>query len=280
MSLPKVLLMLVIWLIYTVVAYKGCIEQCCTTAATEESVITETPVDSADVAPVQRYALDFNWDDPTANVNDGFAPLKGRILAGMTDDNIFEITGFYHEQEAAPEGFDNMGFARAQEIRNLFPDVPDDRIRLKALLVDEKDGVRNNPFEASSFNWIEAEKQDEAPELEEMADRVIIRFPSGSATKNADPAVDEYLEKLADRVKQSGEKISITGHADNVDSEEVNNRLSKQRAEKVRDILRSKGVSDEQMTIDFKGESQPVATNETSAGRQQNRRVEVRLIKQ
>jgi outer membrane protein OmpA-like peptidoglycan-associated protein len=279
MSLPKVLLMLLVWLLYSIVAYKGCIEQCCTDDTGDE--VTQTVTDSlADQAPTQ-YALSFNWDDPIANTNDGFDTFKERILAGMTDDNILEITGLYFEGEAKPDGFDNMGFARAAEIRKLFSNIPDDRIRFRARLEEETDDVKTNSFEAGNFDWIDLEKKDDAPaELEELADRVIIRFPSNSTTKKADPAVDDYLDKLANRVKTSSEKVSITGHADNVGSDETNSRLSRKRAEKVRDILVRKGVSPDQITVDFKGESQPVASNDTETGRQENRRAEVRLIKQ
>ncbi len=278
MSLPRVLFFLVVGLVYPLVAYFGFLEPCCTGDTGDE--ITQTVTDSiVDEAPA-RYALDFKWDDPSAFTNDGFDTFKERILAGMTDDNILEITGLYFENEAKPDGFENMGFARAEEIRKLFPDIPDDRIRFRARLEDESDGVKTNPFEASDFSWIEAEKKDEAPELEELADRVIIRFPTNSTTKKADPAVDEYLDKLANRVKTSGENISITGHADNVGSDEINTRLSRKRAEKVRDILVRKGVPSDQISVDFKGESQPVASNDTETGRQENRRAEVRLIKQ
>ena len=278
MSLPKVLLMLLVWLLYTIVAYKGCIEQCCTSGTGD--AVTETVQDTVPPAP-NRYALDSKWGDATAFTNDGFETFKERILAGMTADNILEITGVYFEGEEKPEGFENMGFARAENIRKLFAnDLPEDRIRLRARLMDESENSKTGFFEAGIFDWIEVEKQAEAPDLQELEDRVIIRFPSNSTAKKADPAVDEYLVKLAERVKVSCEKITITGHADNQGDEEANLLLSKKRAEKVRDILLTKGVSKDQITVDQKGETQPVASNETEAGRQENRRAEVRLIKQ
>lgn len=286
MSLPKVLLMLLVWLLYTVVAYKGCIEQCCTSGPWTGDATTEnvTDTDTTDVAPTTaaptRYAMDSGWDDPAIFTNDGFDGLKERVLDGKTDDNILQITGFYYEGETKPDSLDNLGFARAEEIRKIFPDIPDDRIRYRARLIDEGDDTRNGFFEAGVFDWIEQEKQDEAPELEELADRTILRFPINSTTRIADPAVDEYLDKLAERVKSSGEKITITGHADNTGSDSLNMRLSQKRAERVRDLLVRKGVDRAQISVDHKGESQPVASNDTEAGRQENRRVEVRLIKQ
>jgi outer membrane protein OmpA-like peptidoglycan-associated protein len=276
--------MLLVWLLYTIVAYKGCIEECCTSWTGDASTEAVTNTDTTDTAatPVEssRYAIASQWDVPTVSTNDGFEAFKERILAGMTDDNILEITGLYYEGEAQPDGFENYGFARAEEIRKLFAELPDDRIRFRARLQEEGDNTRTGFFESGVFEWIEAEKQDEAPELEELDDRVIIRFPTNSATKKADPAVDEYLDKLAERVKTTGEQITITGHADNIGDDELNMKLSRKRAERVREILVRKGVSKDQIAVSYKGETQPVASNDTESGRQENRRAEVRLIKQ
>jgi outer membrane protein OmpA-like peptidoglycan-associated protein len=284
MSLPKVLLMLLVWLLYTIVAYKGCIEECCTSWTGDATTEAVTDTDTTDAATTTvdpaNYAIASQWDDPAVSTNDGFESLKERILSGMTDDNILEITGLYYEGEAKPDSFENFGFARSEEIRKLFAELPDDRIRFRARLQDEGDNTKTGFFESGVFEWIEAEKQDEAPELEELDDRTIIRFPSNSTTRIADPAVDEYLKKLSERVKTSGEQITITGHADNVGDDELNMRLSRKRAERVRDILIGKGVSKDQITVSYKGETQPVASNDTESGRQENRRAEVRLIKQ
>ena len=275
MSIPKVLLMLLVWLLYTVVVYKGCLEECCSPAADEITTV----IDTVDTAVATRYPIDFQWDKVTAATNDGFAALKQSTLSEMTDSNILEIIGLYHDGEAKPADYDNIGFARADAVRKLFAgDIPDEKTRLRARLIDEKAGVRENYFTAHVFNWIEPEKQA-AQTLEELDDRIIIRFPTNSTSKHTDVAVDEYLEKLANRVKTSEETIQITGHADNIGNEEGNLRLSKKRAEKVRDILISKGVDKALINIDFKGFSQPVASNDTEEGRQENRRAEVRLIK-
>ncbi len=284
MSLPfKVVIMLVSWFIFAFLTFKGCLEECCTSWSGDATTETVTDADTTDTtlpsAPT-RYAMDSGWDNPEIFTNDGYENLKEEVLDGQTDDNILQITGFYYENEAKPDSLDNLGFARAEEIRKLFPDIPDDRVRFRARLIAEGDDTKDGFFEAGAFDWIEPEKQDEAPELVELDDRTIIRFPSNSTTRIADPAVDEYLDKLAERVLTSGEKITITGHADNTGSDTLNLRLSLKRAEKVRDILLAKGVDKGLITVDHKGESQPVASNKTEAGRQENRRAEVRLIKQ
>ena len=71
------------------------------------------------------------------------------------------------------------------------------------------------------------------------------------------------------------EMVIATGHTDSVGSDAYNQRLSERRAAAVKEYLVSKGVPASKITTIGKGESQPVATNKTSEGRQKNRRVDI-----
>jgi outer membrane protein OmpA-like peptidoglycan-associated protein len=70
-------------------------------------------------------------------------------------------------------------------------------------------------------------------------------------------------------------KINIEGHTDSTGSDDYNQRLSEARAAAVRDYLVSSGIQQQAIGTAGFGESRPVATNGTAAGRQQNRRVEL-----
>ena len=90
------------------------------------------------------------------------------------------------------------------------------------------------------------------------------------------PGAKNTLTKIADQLKSDAElRVSVEGHTDNVGSEEKNLTLSDKRAQAVRDFLVNAGVPATQITASGKGEGEPVATNKTAAGRQQNRRVEL-----
>ena len=264
----KVLVMIVLWFLYTIIAYKGCLEQCCSAPIVEDTIIQKE---------VKRYPLDFKWDDMTAFQNEGFSEMKSNHLASMTDDNIFEITGIYYDGEATPAGYANMGLARAAKIKALYlSDIPEDRIRLLSRKVDGNEAI-DGFFESASFGW--AEKTDTAPVLEEIDEVAKIRFPFNSTKKDVDAEVDDYLARLAKRIIQSGESVSLTGHTDSKGKDKYNMRLSRKRAEKIRDILKSKGVKSNQIKIDFKGSSDPEVANDTEINRHRNRRVVVRLLK-
>ena len=244
--------------------------------------IAKDSTETSSVAPIPEDkpgALSFRWDNPAPVQGEGYDDLKSSILASQTADNILEITGFYYEGETAPEGYDNMGFARAAEVRKMFPDIPDERIALKArLLTEGVDAAKTKFFDGASFSWLEPEKQ-EKESVEALDDRVIVRFPYNSTSKISDPAIDEYLEKLAERVKTTGEQISLTGHTDDTGGDDFNYKLGMDRAKAMYNLLLEKGVPADQMTVDSKGKTQAVASNATEAGKAENRRVEVRLIK-
>jgi OOP family OmpA-OmpF porin len=71
------------------------------------------------------------------------------------------------------------------------------------------------------------------------------------------------------------ELVIATGHTDSVGTEQYNQGLSERRAAAVKEYLVSKGIPAAKITTIGKGETQPVATNKTSEGRQKNRRVDI-----
>ena len=71
--------------------------------------------------------------------------------------------------------------------------------------------------------------------------------------------------------------IGIHGHTDNVGDQEENLLLSKNRAKEVWNYLRNNGIPIKRMTFKGFGESNPIAKNSTTQGRQRNRRTEVKI---
>jgi len=87
------------------------------------------------------------------------------------------------------------------------------------------------------------------------------------------------LEKLTDLLTSNPSlKIEISGHTDSIGSEEHNLELSKNRAKAVYNYLVRNGISYDRMTFAGYGFSHPIDTNETEAGRANNRRTEFRII--
>jgi outer membrane protein OmpA-like peptidoglycan-associated protein len=69
--------------------------------------------------------------------------------------------------------------------------------------------------------------------------------------------------------------MDVEGYTDSVGGDDYNQRLSEQRGEAVRDYLTREGMPASSVTAKGFGKTEPVASNDTAAGRQQNRRVEI-----
>lgn len=89
----------------------------------------------------------------------------------------------------------------------------------------------------------------------------------------------ELLKVVNILVKNPSYKIEISGYTDNIGNKSYNIDLSKRRAEAVAKYLTSKGIDNGRIVFLGKGSNDPIATNETDAGRQKNRRVEFVLKK-
>jgi outer membrane protein OmpA-like peptidoglycan-associated protein len=101
-----------------------------------------------------------------------------------------------------------------------------------------------------------------------------VLFDTASATLK--PGAREKLARVAGiLLSQQGLHLSVEGHTDSVGTEDYNQRLSERRADSVRSYLVGQGIQQGAVATAGLGESMPVATNGTSAGRQQNRRVEL-----
>jgi len=101
-----------------------------------------------------------------------------------------------------------------------------------------------------------------------------VLFDTGKA--DLKPSARERLAKVAGiLIAYPDIRVEIDGYTDSTGSLEFNERLSQQRAEAVRSYLSSQGVNYSSITTQGFGPSQPIASNDTPAGRQQNRRVEL-----
>ena len=101
-----------------------------------------------------------------------------------------------------------------------------------------------------------------------------VLFTTGQANLNS--AGTTNLSKLAAFLNAYPDRsVAIEGHTDSVGADDYNVGLSQRRADSVKNFLTGQGIGTARLTTAGKGESDPVASNESAAGRQQNRRVEV-----
>lgn len=104
-----------------------------------------------------------------------------------------------------------------------------------------------------------------------------VLFAVGKATlsKEASRNIDKLVQFLQ---KNPNRRVLIEGHTDGTGSDSLNLTLSQERADAVKEALVTKGISEERISAKGYGKKYPVAGNDTAAGRQQNRRVEVIIL--
>ena len=153
--------------------------------------------------------------------------------------------------------------------------------RNAALLEARERDVVEAKADAARAQADAAEAWRQVEEAQETARGVVLTFgdmlfDTGGAVLK--PGAQLLLDKLAAYLEQnSSAKAIIEGHTDNVGSDAMNQALSERRAAAVATALQMRGIGIDRLEIMGLGESYPVATNDTSAGREENRRVEVVL---
>ena len=125
------------------------------------------------------------------------------------------------------------------------------------------------------------ERQQNQLEIERLKDDTLklsldseISFDFNKSNINS--AFKPSLNKLTDvLVKYDRTVVHVVGHTDSIGADGYNQRLSEQRAENVVIYIEQRGVPFDRLLSEGRGETEPRATNETEAGRQLNRRVEI-----
>ncbi|MEO7338676.1 MAG: OmpA family protein [Caldimonas sp.] len=103
-----------------------------------------------------------------------------------------------------------------------------------------------------------------------------VSFDTGSAVIK--PQLRNVLDPFADSLRgDPNSYIRIVGHTDNTGSDAINNPLSVERAQSVRNYLVDRGVGSSHVETSGRGDREPVADNSSEAGRARNRRVEIFL---
>lgn len=127
------------------------------------------------------------------------------------------------------------------------------------------------------------EMQGTGVSVTRQGDNLILNMPSNITFQSASADMNASFFKVLDGValvlkKYDKTVIEVAGHTDSVGETAYNQGLSERRASAVAQYLTSKGVKQERVITIGGGENHPVASNDTDAGRAQNRRVELTLL--
>ena len=108
-----------------------------------------------------------------------------------------------------------------------------------------------------------------------MPGNITFAFDSSNLQSQFHP----ILNNVADTLNEYNQTvIEVAGHTDSVGDASYNQTLSVQRAQSVASYLTGRGVMQQRMIVTGAGETRPIASNDTEAGRAQNRRVEITIV--
>lgn len=123
----------------------------------------------------------------------------------------------------------------------------------------------------------------EGADVERVGEGIKITFDSGILFAVDSDVLNQTAEnniaELSTILKKYDDtNILVTGHTDSTGPAEYNQKLSEERAMSVSDYMKLQGVNGNRITIVGRGETEPIASNDTKSGRLQNRRVEIAIF--
>jgi outer membrane protein OmpA-like peptidoglycan-associated protein len=205
-------------------------------------------------------------------------PIRSRIVVyDATTNEIYSQTesnkedGSFNTSLKAGRKYKIVVTTESGQVFNDFLNIPQ---------TSGEDLVFNKPYYFGNVIAVEPDTIIERINVgERMGDRFVLRnvyFDYDKATLR--PESKTELDRLVSLLKALPDlKIEISGHTDNIGSPTYNKKLSESRAMAVVQYLVSAGIDSKRLTYIGYGFEQPIATNETDAGRQLNRRTEFRI---
>lgn len=289
------LLLLILWLIFGSLFLHN--RFCGIGAATSEENTTKVipPVkestsrlliEDGSFTTTAREHIDFNQSSL------GYLPLTDGVNTSLNKtatylkDNASRsllLTGLYKSDEENPSVFENLGIARANEVKKALigMGVSGNQL-LTAGVLTNKDLDENILLSGMNFSFTET-TDDLAERLAAIKARfdakpVTLYFQTGqqNVTLTAQDRKD-FSDMVFYLDNTTGSGLEVGGHTDNVGDLNGNKRLSRKRAEFVQEYLTKNGLQANRLSAAGYGPDSPIANNGTREGRSKNRRVEVRL---
>ncbi|MDX1685156.1 MAG: OmpA family protein [Saprospiraceae bacterium] len=274
-------LVVVIWILLGVFYWwldQNIDNRCCEQTAIEgSSSLTDIDPSESSVAelpqPDEKYPLVFRYNSADPQTSSRFEKFKDSILNNISDDQILVITGLRASDEFGrpSASYADLGKARAAAVQTLFSDrIDTSKVVIKSREIDQE-------FEAAglAYHAVEFDSKRGRPAIVEIEDRTLIYFTYNSTQRMDDPEIEAYLRAVGDRVKSTGEIVELTGHTDSFGNASYNYALGLRRANVISRVLGDLGVPKDQIVVLSKGETDPIAPNNTAEGRSKNRRTEL-----
>jgi OmpA-OmpF porin, OOP family len=260
-----------------------------------EATATNAPMES--IFALKGKDLDYHCNGNFNFLNDSFKsimPVDECVDLGISQlktvlekgGQKFNITGYCLSSEKNTSAYENLGLARANDVKNYFVSkgIPSNLITTIGEIKDDgvlqKDGTLYGPVSFMLSEVTAETKTEDWNALKEKinANPLIMYFNTGQASIDLSA---EDRKKVTDMVHYldnvAAAKLDVTGYTDNVGKVVSNVKLGQERADFAKAYLVSNGISAERINSASKGPESPIADNTTAEGRAKNRRTEVKI---
>lgn len=232
----------------------------------------------------------FLFDKDGYRVNQ---PIQGDVKSALqktvthlkkNPKKVVTITGPYGKNEKNTGAFENLGIARANSVKNEMVTLGANRAQIETkgrLINNIKFNNKNKLVGGVDFAFANAKKNDD--KLAQIEKRLKIGpkylyFETGKDVVKLNSELRKYFADLVYYLdRKPNAKVNVIGHTDSQGGRSSNIKLGQGRADFVKKYLANNGTGTKQIRTSSKGPDQPIGSNDTSSGRQKNRRVEVRV---
>lgn len=260
------LVLLIIWVFFFWMHYVYNIKQL--GASTPDPIVSTVKVEPVPTTIIPSNPLRLLFKPSTYGllVKEGNSVLVDSILSQGQTGQLLQITGFNSPAEQVGLDYE-LGLARASELKKLLINqLSEDRIEIYSDTSSFLTYTQDSLIEAVFYEWVDGYSPDEP------LNYYLVNHPN-KRIKTED--FEELFEKIALRLIETGETIILKGHTDSHGDNELNFTIALRNAKDIRDVLKAKGVSKQQIETTSRGEEEPVGDNTTEMGKLDNRRIEI-----
>ena len=226
----------------------------------------------------------FSILDPiSTNITDGVLKLKDYLIANPLKN--IDITGYYRSDETNNSAYPNLGLARANSVKNylISQGVPPRQIDTRGQLNDDiNPDDKSMLFGPLQFGVLTLEEGASNEALEAACDAIrsnplVLHFNTGQAQINLTAEQRQKIADISHCVDKLGVKIQVVGHTDNTGQADNNMVLGQGRADFAKNYLIRNGILGANIEATSKGQTLPIADNNTEEGRKENRRTVITI---